>query len=80
MLLLGGCGFTAAFRGTDWDHPTDPNYTAAWTVIVITIITTVAAGILLRRRAVILTALVFVPFQVWFYVGYAIPAGESMPN
>ena len=79
-VLLGGCGFVAAFRGFDADHPHPPDYTAGWFVIATTIALTVAAAVWFRHRAVIIAALASVPLQLWFYVAYAIPAAESIPN
>ncbi|WP_420623281.1 hypothetical protein [Candidatus Poriferisodalis sp.] len=80
MWVPGGFVFASAFCGSDWDAICEQRYAAGWAVIAVTIAATQGLSLLFRRRSVIVVAVLCVPAQVWFYVAYAIPTVETLPN
>lgn len=80
MWVPGGFVFASAFCGSDWDAMCEQRYAAGWVVIAVTIAATLGLSFLFRRRSVIVVAVLCVPAQVWFYVAYAIPTVETLPN
>ncbi|MDE0320353.1 MAG: hypothetical protein OXI97_10780 [Acidimicrobiaceae bacterium] len=79
-LYLGGWGFGTAFCGFDWDAPCKQRYVAGWAVIAVTIAAILGLAFLTRRRSIVVTAMVSVPVQVWYYATEAIPMASSVPN
>lgn len=73
LTLIGSVAFTTAFCGSDWEAPCLQNYIAGWVVIALTVAATQLLTWFLGSRFVMALAVLSVPFQVWFYAGYAIP-------
>ncbi len=53
---------------------------AGTVVIVLTIAATQAVAWIMRTKVTIIVAGLSVPFQVWFYLSYAIPTAALTPN